>query len=71
VETGNSKIETRKSRIAIDAVGDLLIQTDGGKVRFHKPVVYQPATNPESRVTASPVVNRQSKIVNPWTAASC
>jgi Beta-propeller repeat len=27
----------------IDANGDLVVQTAGGEVRFHKPVVYQPA----------------------------
>ena len=25
--------------------GDLVVKTDGGEVRFHKPVVYQPATS--------------------------
>jgi len=34
-----SKIQNLKSKI--DADGDLLILTDGGEVRFHKPVVYQ------------------------------
>ncbi len=35
-------IEAGKSRVAIDAYGDLVIETDGGEVRLHKPVVYQP-----------------------------
>jgi hypothetical protein len=36
-------------RIAAD--GDLVVKTDGGEVRFHKPVVYQPATNGGQRTT--------------------
>jgi hypothetical protein len=40
VETGNSRIENRKTRI--DPSGDLVIAMDGGEVRLHKPVVYQP-----------------------------
>jgi len=28
--------------VRLDADGDLVIQTDGGEARFHKPVVYQP-----------------------------
>jgi len=57
VETGNPKAENRKSKSAnrasraanpqsealrIDANGDLVIATEGGEVRFHKPQVYQP-----------------------------
>lgn len=42
--------------LQIDANGDLVIQLDGGDVRFHKPVVYQPvALNRQSQIT-----NRQS-----------
>jgi hypothetical protein len=45
-ETGNSKIDSRKSpfqnpRPIIDANGDLVISTEAGVVRFHRPVVYQ------------------------------
>jgi hypothetical protein len=36
-------------RIAAD--GDLLVKTDGGEVRFHRPVVYQPAINKAQRTT--------------------
>ncbi len=32
----------RKSKIAVDSNGDLVVGTDGGQVRFHKPRVYQP-----------------------------
>jgi uncharacterized repeat protein (TIGR01451 family) len=28
----------------VDADGDLVVQADGGEVRFHKPVIYQPAS---------------------------
>ena len=48
IETGKSKIETRSSKLenrnpklAVEASGDLVIETDAGEVRFHKPVVYQ------------------------------
>jgi hypothetical protein len=33
----------------VNADGDLVVGTDGGEVIFHKPVVYQPATNHEPR----------------------
>jgi YVTN family beta-propeller protein len=37
--------------LQVDAThGDLVIQTKGGKVRFHKPTVYQPAESGESSV---------------------
>lgn len=39
IENGNSELEDRRPKIA--ANGDLLIETEGGEVRFHKPVVYQ------------------------------
>ena len=32
------------SPVKIDATGDLAVQADGGEVRFHKPVMYQPAS---------------------------
>src|SRR5437773_510939 len=54
IENRNSKIEARQSKIQkpvlsaakdpkskIDASGDLVVQAEGGEVRFHKPVVYQ------------------------------
>ncbi len=43
VETGESKFETRKSKLEIAANGDVVIDTGGGKVQFHKPVIYQPS----------------------------
>jgi len=42
IETGKSKSETRKSKMRVDAGGDLVIEAEGGEVRFQKPVVYQP-----------------------------
>jgi hypothetical protein len=46
---GQSAIDNRKSSmprpLRIAANGDLVVGTDGGKVIFHKPVVYQPETN--------------------------
>jgi len=44
LETGNSKLETRNSKtgaLRVDANGDLVIATNRGEVRLHKPVVYQ------------------------------
>jgi hypothetical protein len=42
--------------------GDLVITIDAGAVRFHRPVVYQPATNPESRTPNPGSFNHQSSI---------
>src|SRR5437867_2212735 len=52
IETGNSKFEIRKSKIRVDASGDLMVEAECGEVRFHKPVVYQPtdAANPKSKI---------------------
>ncbi len=66
IENRNSKIEARQSKIQkpvlsaakdrkskIDSNGDLVVQAEGGEVRFHKPVVYQPivdAANPKSKI---------------------
>src|SRR6266699_7209244 len=36
IETGNSKIENRKSKIRVDASGDLVVEAEGGEDRFHK-----------------------------------
>ncbi len=41
------------SPLQIDSTGDLLIQTDDGEVRFHKPVVYQLADSRRSSVASS------------------
>jgi hypothetical protein len=49
IETGQSQIQNPKREIVIAANGDLVVDTGGGEVRLHKPVVYQ-------------VVNRQSSI---------
>jgi len=40
-----------KPPLQIAADGDLVVKTDGGEVRFHKPVVYQPVTNGGQRTT--------------------
>jgi hypothetical protein len=46
LETGGSKLEDRNSKLEallrVDAEGDLVVRMDGGEVRFHKPIVYQP-----------------------------
>ncbi len=49
IEAGKSRVESRKSKVAIDAHGDLVIETDGGEVRLHKPVVYQPKVSLKSQ----------------------
>jgi hypothetical protein len=54
VETGNSKLESRKSAIhnhllRIDSHGDLVIATESGEVRFRKPVVYQQESTVDRR----------------------
>jgi hypothetical protein len=45
IETRNSKLETRQlagqASLWIGDNGDLVIPTEGGEVRFHKPMVYQ------------------------------
>ena len=69
VETGNSKLENRPSAInnhplTVDSDGDLVIQTDTGEVRFHRPVVYQLSPRPESRVSSSGSSNPKSQIQN-------
>ena len=63
-EIRNSKLETRNSgpsrhslfatrySLGLTAGGDLVVNVDGGQVRFHKPLVYQLAsTNHEPRTT--------------------
>jgi len=53
IETGDSKLQTRNSKLEIAPNGDLVVQAEGGEVRFHKPVVYQPtadAANPKSKI---------------------
>jgi hypothetical protein len=59
----------------INANGDLVISTDAGDVRFHRPIVLQPTTNnprptadhgPRTMDTGSP----KSKIANPKSAES-
>src|SRR6266700_1164494 len=48
-----SKPEIPKSKIRVDASGDLVVEAEGGEVRFHKPVVYQAtadAVNPKSQI---------------------
>ncbi len=66
IETGNSKLENRNSKIAIDARGDLVIKLDGGEIRFRKPVVYQPKLTVDSQqLTAESFGNSRFKIQDP------
>ncbi|MBZ5561592.1 MAG: SBBP repeat-containing protein [Acidobacteriia bacterium] len=80
LETGNSKLENRNSKIAIDRNGDLVIATVSGQVRFHKPLVYQseslfvsqhstikrngPAGTTDNGPRTTDELNRQSTIGN-------
>ena len=41
----------------LEANGDLLVSMPQGEVRFHKPVVYQPASGNGARTTDKDVVN--------------
>jgi hypothetical protein len=43
----------RDAPLQITSDGDLVIKTDGGELRFHKPVVYQPAINHGHRTSDS------------------
>jgi hypothetical protein len=61
VETGNPKLENRNAKL--DANGDLMISTDAGDVRFHKPVVYQPTT--DNGLLTTDYINPKSQIANP------
>ncbi len=47
-------------RVRIDVNGDLVISTDSGEVRFHKPLVYQEESRVESRPTE--VESRKSRV---------
>ena len=49
IETRSSKLENRNPKLAVETSGDLVIETDGGEVRFHKPVVYQEQLSVVSR----------------------
>src|SRR5262249_26273326 len=42
-------LELGTGQSKIDVNGDLLVQTETGEVRFHKPVVYQMRATPDSR----------------------
>jgi beta-propeller repeat-containing protein len=73
IETRNSKSEKpvlsaakdRKSKLTIDANGDLIVQAEGGEVRFHKPTVYQASARPESQAPSPGFSSPKSKIENP------
>lgn len=57
----------------IVADGDLVISTEGGEVRFHKPVVYQPTSGQVQRTTDDgrrTATNPKSKIQNRLRSAS-
>jgi len=58
------QVETGRPKLEIAADGDLVIQTAGGEVRFHKPVAYQPGSTADSRQSVGAADNRQSSIDN-------
>lgn len=65
VESGGPENGNRNTQIV--ANGDLIIATDGGEVRFHKPLVYQEQSTVDSRRSTtknSGPANRQSSIIN-------
>ena len=53
----------RDAHLRIDPAGDLVIATDDGDVRLHKPVVYQPTIDKLQSTTDA--LNPKSKIANP------
>jgi len=63
VEAGNWKPETGRPKLEIATDGDLVIQTGGGEVRFHKPIAFQPGESspglgyPEFRTQNSELVD--------------
>jgi hypothetical protein len=63
-----SAIDNRTSSIPvplrIDGDGDLVVQAEGGEVRFHKPIVYQPIPDSSLRAPGLGVLNPKSKIQN-------
>jgi hypothetical protein len=50
--------------LQISADGDLLIKTDGGEVRFHKPIVYQPDLPSTASSLGSSLVTRHPSLVD-------
>ncbi|MBZ5514778.1 MAG: SBBP repeat-containing protein [Acidobacteriia bacterium] len=53
IESAQSGIEKQRSVIRVDLAGDLVIWTDAGDVRLHKPVAYQPLGNSEKQLVAA------------------
>jgi hypothetical protein len=64
----NSKLENRNSAahtsLQIAGDGDLVISTEGGDMRLHKPLVYQERSTVDSRQLTVQDDSRQSKIEN-------
>jgi hypothetical protein len=54
----------RRPPLRIDRNGDLVVQADGGEVRFRRPVVYQPVAGSSWRGPGLGVSNPKSKIQN-------
>ena len=52
----------RRAALQVDANGDLVIAIEGGEIRFHKPLLYQEATENGPRTTDT--LNPKSKIQN-------
>ncbi|MGD0125635.1 MAG: SBBP repeat-containing protein [Terriglobia bacterium] len=58
----------REPPLRIDRYGDLVISAKGSEIRFHKPVIYQPGSPGEQRITNNgqrTAANPKSKIENP------
>ena len=51
------RLNGKHAALRIDDKGDLVVGTEGGEVIFHKPVVYQPTTNYETRATHKEVID--------------
>jgi hypothetical protein len=54
----------RRSPLQIAADGDLVVNTDGGQIRFHKPIVYQTDLTTTASSPSSSFVTRHSSLVH-------
>jgi hypothetical protein len=55
---------TGASLTKVDGEGDLVVQADGGEVRWHKPVMYQPASTNNAEGNAERILVEGSYVVN-------
>jgi len=61
-ETGQSKIQNRKSKIRVDANGELVLETGGGEVRLRRPLAYQTGRDGKRWVQARYALRGENRI---------